>query len=374
MLNELPAKSEIKYPRGLLTLNDQSVKWIDFTVSETTYYSGDSFRVTLPTRGQPAGIDINYFSSEPAFILQVFSGFPFDPFFYSRSELDNLILGQVDDLEIDPINGTIILSGRDLTAKFIDNKTYEKFANMRASDIAILLARRRGLNPVVTPTSTIVGQYYQIDSAKINSLQTEWDLLTFLAQEENFAVYVQGMDLHFEPVPTETGNPYVFQFTPESLLYATPTFNGTSLKVGRNMTLSKDIIVKVRSWNMKYKKGFTATARARNKKGRNVVKAAEPAGDPQEYVYNFPGLSKQQAQQKALSILQKLSQHERRVEIEAPGDNLIRKKNIIRVTGTQTDFDQVYFPASITRSMSAQDKYTMSISAKNHSPNSQVLV
>src|SRR5260363_359925 len=50
-------------------------------------------------------------------------------------------------LDFQPVEGTIELTGRDLTARLIDANTSEHFADQTASQIATLLAQRRDLMP-----------------------------------------------------------------------------------------------------------------------------------------------------------------------------------------------------------------------------------
>jgi hypothetical protein len=55
-----------------------------------------------------------------------------------------------------------------------------------------------------------------------------------------------------------------------------------------------------------------------------------------------------------------------------PADNILTTENIIKVVGTGTAFDQVYFPDSIVRSFGWDSGYTMTVNAKNHGVESEV--
>jgi phage protein D len=55
-----------------------------------------------------------------------------------------------------------------------------------------------------------------------------------------------------------------------------------------------------------------------------------------------------------------------------PGDNDLDTTSLIQLSGTGTAFDQVYFPDSITRRLSFDGGYEMTIEAKNHAPDSTV--
>lgn len=372
MLNTLPPKAQGRQPRGLVYINGQSLLWENIEVDTTTYYQADSFSVTLPLNGQPKGYDFSYFASAPAMLIEIYAGLPNNSEQFTKSDLDNLITGQVDDIAIDPVTATLTLTGRDLTAKFIDNKTTEKFQNNTSSQIAAILAQRRGLTPVVKATSTLAGRYYEIDHSRLTSQHSEWDLLTYLAQEENYAVFVKGMSLYFQPVPSPSDNPYVIQWTSSDT--DGTSINVVDLKCTRNLTLARDVIVTVRSWNAKQKQGFTKTVKATPNKDTAVASQAQPVGDSQVYTYSIPGLTPEQALQKAQQLLQQITQHERNIAFTVPADSLLDKSKIIQLKGTNTDFDQIYYPSSIRRTMSLDSGYVMHVEAKNHSPNTQVIV
>ena len=372
-LNSLISESLARQPNGAVTVNGLYVPWESFEVDSNNYYEADTFRIDIPSGSLPATVTPSYFSSTPAVLIQIFAGFPPFPALFSSLGLDSLIVGQVDDITYDPVKTLITLSGRDLTAKFIDNKTTEKFQNLTSSQIASLLANRRGLTPVVTATTTKVGKYYQIDNARLTDQKSEWDLLNYLAHEENFDVFVQGQSLYFQPKVSETATtPYVIYFNEPFISSGAPVGNFVELELGRNLTLAKDIIVKVRSWNQKQKKGFVKTATATHNKNTVLAGAAQPIGDAQTYSYVYPNLTPQQALQKAQNLLAELSKHEMRASIVLPGNNLIKAQNIIKLTGTGTNWDQNYYADSVVRTMSITEGYNMRIEAKNHSPVSDI--
>jgi phage protein D len=373
MLNTLPVKAANRIPKGLVFINGELMAWTDFRVTTTTFYQADTFDINLPLNGQKPGFGKDYFSSTPAMLIEIYAGFPSNPKNFSKSDLYNLITAQVDDVEVSEDQTSVNLIGRDLTAKFIDSKTTEKFENMPASQIATLLAQRAGLTPVVTPTTVKAGYFYGIDHARMTNEQSEWDLLTYLAQESNFVVYVQGQSLFFKAAPTPSDNPYVIQETvPGNTGY--PNINAVKVKYGRNLTLARDVIVKVRSWNAQYPRGFIRTAKATPNKRTVIPSKAQPIGDAQTYVRVIPNLTPEQALQRAQQILAQISQHERRIHVEMPGDNLLNKDSIIKLQGSNSDWDQIYFPSEIVRTMSLSEGYRMEVAAKNHSPNSETIV
>ncbi|MFD2271422.1 hypothetical protein ACFS07_10480 [Undibacterium arcticum] len=199
-----------RQPRGVVKVNDLRMDgWIRWEVDNNTYYEADTFRVTFALSALPVAYGDAWWASQQEIFIEIFAGFPVDAENYSATELQSLTYGRVDDVTFDPVARTLQVSGRDLTAMLIDAKTSETFQNLTASQIATQIAQRHGLTTTyVTATSKRSGKYYQIDQVRVNQQRSEWDLLTALAGEEEFAVYVKRKDLHFEPAVAPGANPY----------------------------------------------------------------------------------------------------------------------------------------------------------------------
>lgn len=364
---------DVTAPRALVMINDEAIPgWVEWTVDNNTFYQADTFRVVFATDGVPTSRGPAWFSAQSGMKVEIRAGFPADPVHYGASELDSLIYGAVDDLTWDPVHGTVELSGRDLTAELIDTKTTEKWPNLTASQIVERIAKGHGLTPVVTKTTQKSGKYYEIDHVRLTDQRSEWDLLTWLAHEEQFIVYVKGKELHFEPKPTTANDPYVLTWQPPTDDRAYPIFNGKGLTLSRNLTLAKDVIVEVRSWNAKNAKGFTVKAQATHNKNTVLKGAAQPVGDAQTYSYTVPGLTHEAALKWAQAKLREITQHEMRLSVELPGDNILRATDVVELRGTGTAFDQTYFPESVVRQMSISAGYSMTLTAKNQSPESVI--
>jgi len=91
----------------------------------------------------------------------------------------------------------------------------------------------------------------------------------------------------------------------------------------------------------------------------------------QEYAYTIAGLDPDQAQKKADQIRDELTRHQMRMSFEGPADNDLQMGNTIVLTGTETTFDQVYYPESISRHLSREGGYGWEVEAKNHLPESE---
>ena len=380
MLNSLPVGAAARQPRGLIQINGTTVPgWVEWEVDNNTFYQADTFRVTFAASYLPAAFGLPFWAGTVESYVEIFAGFPADPDNFSTTDLESLIYGRIDDVTYNPSAGVIVVSGRDLTAAFIEAQTMEKWPNKTASDIATTLAQRHGLTPIVTPTKVKAGRYYDIDHVRLTDQRSEWDMLTWLAHEEQFSVYVKGRELHFEPKPSPASNAYVIQWQGPAPGddFASPSSNATRLLFSRNLTLARDITVKVRSWNDKQQAGFTVQAKATKAKNKtinaaNFASAISPFGSAQVFSYTIPNLSKDEALKRAYAILADLSRHEVTLEADMPADNILQTTSLIQVQGTGAaftqGFDMDFYPASIRRSMSMSAGYRMDIHAKNHSP------
>lgn len=351
---------------------------LEATVTNNNWYQADRFSATFALiPGAPN--DANWWSQQTDIALTIQMGFLPPQTVEGSGSVPwlTVIEGGADQIVIDPVQGTVQIDGRDLSALLIDSRTVEAFPNHTASQIATILAQRHGLTPVVTATSTPVERFYSADKTiselgNFHRWTTEWDLLVFLAQHEDFDLFVKGRELHFQPKTTATAEPWIVLYTPpRGSTYvanaASPSrLNVTSLRLQRSILLAKDIEVDVLSWSTQR----AATIRSIAKKtggghGKTPV---------QKYVYVYPNLTRAQAQTKANAILQNLTQHERVIEFDQPGVLTIDARTPIKLVGTGTSFDQRYYIDSINRHISFEGGFTQTVRAKNHDAASQIAV
>lgn len=280
----------------------------------------------------------------------------------NRSALNSAVIGPADTVEIIDPENTIRVKGRDYSAALIDTQTYENFTNQTASQIATTIAQRHGLTPVVQATTTPVGATDDDTGTTTRNTrrESEWDLLTKLARDEGFVVYVRGTKLYFQPDTEPTGTPYKIVYAPAKTDGTQQSGNEIKLRRTRALTLAKDIIVKVVSHDRSTGKVVTGTAHAT--KGSGGV-----GGKPQTYIIDVPGLTKEQALARAQQLMKSYSLFERVVEIDMPGDPLLSFEQPIQLFGTGTGWDGPYFADRIEREMSLDHGFTMHIRAKNHS-------
>lgn len=371
MLNNPNRGSVAQAPRGMVLANGQRLSGLlSFSVENNNFFHADTFNFTLAKSAQPAAMNFDWWSRQEMLEIEILGGYPADPSNFDKSDLDSYIVGYVDDPQFDMVGDVMVFTGRDLTSKLIDTKNtlfQRAMSPLTASRIVATIAATVGLKAVVTATAeaTPGGTYYQIIDSLLKSHCSYWDIVSKLAQIEGFQTYVVGHTLYFEPRVAPNSDPFVIQWTAPGAV-GSPSSNAIDLHLSRNLSIAKDLRVTVLSYNPKTHKTFTATAtRPRAGSGKAV-----PFQQEQAYVFNVANKTQAQAQAIANAKLQELSLHEMNMRATMPADAALTPRNLVEVRGTQSAFDQTYFPTSITRNYSLTDGFTMTLLAKNQTPNS----
>lgn len=358
------SQSSVRQPRANVMIDGNPVNWITWEVDSTGRSDADVFKIVLPVGGQTATLPLSYFvsASQAMVSIQSTASNNSTNSGLSSSGMDTIITGLVDHLSYEPDKATLTLSGRDLSSKLMDKKTSIKYQNQKASDIVSTLAGNAGLTPIVTATQQKSGKYYQIDHARLTDQTSDWDLLQYLAREENYVTYVKGNNLHFEPQGTGPQTPYIVDLSSPGFSTTDPVgqSNAVQIELTRNFVIGKGANVAVHSWNLKGKKKITSTA------------IAQGNGTPLNFNYTYPNLSTEQAKKRASSKLHDITQHEFTVNIHMPGDNLLKPQVPVQVIGTQSQFDQIYYVKSVRREMAFGQGYGMHFEGMNQRAKNKV--
>ncbi|WP_028534225.1 phage late control D family protein [Paludibacterium yongneupense] len=369
-LNNPLAASSARQITGRCLLGDVEMPFVSFDVDENAFNSADTFSVTFATSGLPAGYGLAWWSTQTKITVELYATIVTA----DGPDDKRLILGDVDSWQFHPARFEVTAVGRDYTARFIESKVLgDSFKNLTSSQIATTLAARHGLSAVVKPTKGLFGTFSQIDTTHLQGEQTEWDLLTYLAAYENYQVYVDGTTLHFVPAITDAAksDQYVIRWQPPGALPYPQANVSDDLLFERALTITKGVIVEVHSWQMmrKRQKQIVASYPKTSAKGTAVGGSTAKS---QVYRIIRNGLTQEQATKLAEATYKKIVAHEMKVSGSTAGDNLLSSRTMVRIEGTGTVFDQLYFCDSIKRSMSFDGGYSMTFTAKNHSPAMEV--
>ncbi len=365
--------SSVSHPAAIVLVDGiPVVGLLSYSVDDNSFFQANTFNFVVSLAAQVAPHDVNWWSQQTIVPIEIYGGFPVNPLNYSKADLSLEISGISDDIEIDFSAQTITITGRDLTSKLIDVKRATSFITqpLQPSNIVQKIAESVGLQTSIVPTNISVGAYTQIVKSIVESNATLWDIVCKLAQVVGYVAYTQGNTLYFHPKAQTAGNPYFFTWNHATSTYNSPTFNGTTLKFGRNGQAARDIKVTVMSVSTKGKHIITATTQKTRVKSKTAVKGGTDTGDSATNytIVSKYALTQDQAQAIANAKAIELSLHEMRMETEAPADTALNSRRLITVRGTNTQCDQDYYPSSIVKSFSLDDGYRMTIHAKNASP------
>jgi phage protein D len=258
----------------------------------------------------------------------------------------SLIIGPVDRVRIDVGARLIHVEGRDLTARFIEARTQETFENRTSSEVATLLAQRRGLAANIVSTSSLVGRDFGGDHAGITldqycSVTTEWDLLAKLADAEGFDVWVEGETLNFAP-----------PLASQTATIITP-YDCVAVQLERVTTLCGDLQVSVKSWDCRGQQAISQKAGA-----------ATNGNTSREYVLIRPNLTAAAAADLANRTLTQMTQNARVVTLEMAGDLTANPRQTLQLADTGTDFDGIYILTSVERRLSFDHGFSQTLQAR----------
>lgn len=322
---------------------------IEVEVTTNSHLCADRFNARIALQ-MGAPYDAAFWAGQAGILVEILMSL-------DAVSFNSMITGVVDMAVIDPIGSTIRISGRDLSAKLIEAHSQMTFSNQTSSEIAMAVAERHGLIPNITTTDNIVGRYYQNEHDRItldqySATTTDWDLLASLARNEGFALSVTGTVLNFGPSTPSMMVPYTI--TPADCI---------SLALERHLSLSAEIEVTVKSWNSHQKNAFVQTVRNNVQDGSGVGGGESS----RRYIYVYPNLTPNQALNFAQARLTELTSHDWTIEAFLPGELQLTAASTLALSGTSTEFDQVYQIESIHRHMSTRGGFTQRIRAQSGS-------
>ncbi|HUB10997.1 MAG TPA: hypothetical protein VMB34_03495 [Acetobacteraceae bacterium] len=324
------------------------------TVESNNHYGADTFSVAVAL-GLDPWADAAFWSSAVGLTFDIQASID------DGATFTSLLLGTADSISLDPITGDAHVRGRDFTAALIDTPTQETFANRTSSEIVTMLASRHSLTPVVAATTSLVGRFYESEHSTTtlncsSRLTTEWDLLVYLAQQENFDLFIRGNSIYFQPVVPATQITQTIR--PQDLI---------ELRLERTLTLAREIQVTVKSWNTQQRSAFIEQVN-----GTLATETASnslfPSVAPQRYIVVRPNLTADKALVLAGQRLSELTRHERLVEFLMPGELDLAARDFVMLTGTGTEFDQGYYITTIARTFSTRTGFLQQVRASGSSP------
>lgn len=357
--------------RGIVVVNNKQVKFNSFTVEQNGFSAADTFDIELPffIREQQAGEMVlsngpdfqSILLTQDVIPIQLYVGHPKNPLNYGIGDLVQLMDGTMDTARwnFDISGERITLNGRNIVGKMIDTKLIDKFPNQTSSSIAESLASKYKLKTMIAPTTTLAGTYYNKSSAFTPDTETtEWDLLQYLAKQENFIVRIKNNILMFGPYSDITGYEGV-----DPIVY-TWGYDIERLEIERSPHAARDIVVKVISYERKSKTRIIETANSSTQKS---LGASGQVGRREQYIetYTIPGLTRDQAQKKAQAIYDQLSRSQLIGQIDCAGNIDMAIDRLIQIQGIGLGLQNNYYLNKVSHKFDLSNGYSNNCSFSN---------
>lgn len=364
----LPNAPQSRLPRPSITLNGSPVPVKEFTVTNTAHMSADTFSIILSYGAVEAlnpAFSKKWWSEVTAIQVSIGVGYITSGFDQQWETFPTqLVAGQVDLIKFDWLKKQVTISGRDSTSVFIDHKIESDkgaFTNLSSSQIVSQLAVSRGFTQnQITSTTTKAGTYFGGGNAMMMQDRTEWDLMTFLAQQEGFIVAFIGNGIYFGKAGS--GEPYSIEFS-DSTDYSISFANVKSLETEHNLTLARGVDVTVQTFSQN-----DGIPHSRSLSGKPKGITLPAGSSPASYVISVPNGTAAQVQAEAQKRFDQFISHEKPIEVTLPGDETLTILQPLQLTGTGTAWDANYPIDTITRSMSFQSGFEMTIRAQTGTP------
>ncbi|TEB09298.1 phage late control D family protein [Pelotomaculum propionicicum] len=336
-------------PRAIVEVAGVDVRWhdmIDMTFDNTLYLAADSFDVTFRNDLYLS----DWFRKQQE--VKIYLGYVKSPYAWSKAELDHVFTGRIDGVKPN-FSGTMTvkLPGRDYSAPMIDTEYSVAYAERTSSQIAVMMAVKYGLTPVVTDTTVIVDK-------ELVANKKEWDVLQALADLEGFVCYVtKDKELYFGPRQDEDEEVVAeLNYKVSGLANCGEIeFDDSAVGVVNKVT--------VRHWPGRDKQLIEASA-------INESLLTAMGGQVKERIWY---ISKAKTYELAQMYAEKLLKENSRAVVTAtgwyPGNPKILAEKKVKVSGCGR-FNGFYYVEKATHSLSKQDGYKTSFSLTNVRPES----
>jgi phage protein D len=341
---------------------------LSVSVHKTNHRKPSTFSATFALDADPDEVGV-WFDAEPPISVEIQAGLlpPGAP--EGQVAWQSLFVGEIEDIHLDPVRGTIEATGRDLMGRLIDARIEQAYPNNTASEVVTILAGQYGLTADVDATTERVGAYYQIEHDAIakgafSKATSPNDLILFLARCEGFDYWVDGTVLHFKAaVDLATATPLQLVYSPRSASVPFPQIPVVEIKPHRSCVMDKGVKVTVKSWMPKDKKSHEQSYPPGAKK------------DAHEYVYIRAGWSPDRAMTFAQAAYADIVRHQRTVDIALPGEFDLTPRSVVTLSGLPgTSFNIPFFVDEMTMEFSMDDGFRKSVVLKNQSPQSDAAV
>lgn len=272
--------------------------------------------------------------------------------------LTTLLVGEVISLRPSfPAGGTpeLEVSGYDLSHQFTRVRRERTFREMKDSQVVSAIAgeAKHKLKTKIDETATV-------NPVVVQSRQTDFEFITMLAERNFYEFVVRERTLYFQRPQNEKEKAVTLEYG-RSLLSFTPELN-ISGQVSE---------VTVRGWNPRTREAIIGRARRGGEQGREQQRESGGElvegiyGTVEERVLDRPVFSRQEADNLARAVLNRLSEGLIKGDAECIGIPEIRAGAIIELTGLGKKFSRKYYVERATHTIGSGG-YTTTFSVKEN--------
>ena len=310
---------------------------LQVSVYNTNLFSSDTFHLIL------AG-DVSFWSTVSGGTIEIAAS-------SDAGQRLTPMVGTIDTILIDPVQRTVCIEGRDLSASLVDGYRQRDFVNQTASEVVEAIAALHGLAANVTPTTGFVGRYYsdgytRLSLGPFSNLRSDWDLIVQLARENGFDAFVDGRTLNFAPA---------------SLVAAAPVYVGVAavqtIRIQRNLGIASQPPARIHSWNSRTMTQATGTN-----------SPDDPAAGGQNFLFSGANLTESQAAAMAVQYDNELRRLATQVHIRMPWDPALSPRTLFTLVGAGEPLDALYRIESVERHFNSVSGSVQTVHAVAYNP------
>jgi phage protein D len=340
--------SSARQPRAYLNIEGVNLQVRTIGAHLSTLAKADTFTAEIPMDSLPQDLSLDRFATGGPLAATVMATTDI-----ATAAPQPLVLGNITQVEFNWTERYIRVGGKDAVAEMLRATSREKFQNRKGHEIIKEIAARHNFFVDVTDDMLLSGKYYQIDWAHLTN-QSEWAVINRVADSEGHSVHLDSKSktIVVRPLNEDSLPLFTVHYTPPTpASYASGEF--IDLRIVRNFEIASETHVRHKSWHTKQKK-VVHTHKVMSGNG----------GKPVNYDYRAPNMTQEQSSRAAERHLLNNTRHEFGVDIELPGDTSFAVRSRIKLTGTGTKLDQVYYVDTVDHTFSFEQGYRMTIAAK----------
>lgn len=346
--------SSARQPRCLVIAgNGVQLAPIECNVHVSIHQNADTFYATLPL-DNVGGLDEIFWANATPISIEI------------RGTNDKatggyrqLLIGNVDETQINFNDRTVAIKGRDYTARLLDYKVAQQWRNRNVDDVIKEVAGAVGLDVQFVGDEVRAGTQYDQDFTHVADLTSGWNVIVDLARKVGCIAFVKSTTVYVQPIDAMPLGTVPFRYArPTPLQRAQST--APMISAMRNLNLAKDASVTIKSYQHKQGKRVVSTFDSKGKQ-------TSATSDRLVFEHRAANLTKGQQDKIAKAHLKATISHERVVNItNAPGDvNAVAGLMGMTLTGTGTAFDQTYILSEVVHRFSREGGYGMDLTAHN---------